>query len=139
MMQNPAPTARPTQGGSQPTLPIPPTPPTPPSMPGSTGVPREYPNGDVPEGVVIISVMFFAVVAFVIVGLPLARAWARRLDRGASAPAGIPREVTERLAHIENAVDSIALEVERISEGQRFTTRLLADKHGETAGVRDTA
>jgi hypothetical protein len=34
----------------------------------------------------------------------------------------------ERLARIEHAVDAIALEVERISEGQRFTTRLLSER-----------
>jgi len=33
-----------------------------------------------------------------------------------------------RLARLEQAVDAIALEVERISEGQRFTTRLLSDQ-----------
>jgi hypothetical protein len=33
----------------------------------------------------------------------------------------------ERMARLENAVESIALEVERISEGQRFTTKLLHD------------
>jgi hypothetical protein len=33
----------------------------------------------------------------------------------------------ERLNRIEQAVDAIAVEVERISEGQRFTTKLLAD------------
>ena len=32
-----------------------------------------------------------------------------------------------RLARIEQAVDAIALEVERISEGQRFTTKLLSE------------
>jgi len=31
----------------------------------------------------------------------------------------------ERLARLEVAVESIAVEIERISEGQRFTTRLL--------------
>jgi hypothetical protein len=34
----------------------------------------------------------------------------------------------ERMTRLEQAVDSIALEVERISEGQRFTTKLLADR-----------
>jgi hypothetical protein len=33
-----------------------------------------------------------------------------------------------RLARLEVAVESIAVEVERISEGQRFTTRLLNDQ-----------
>ncbi len=34
----------------------------------------------------------------------------------------------ERLTRIEQAIDSIAIETERISEGQRFTTKLLADR-----------
>ena len=33
-----------------------------------------------------------------------------------------------RLARLEVAVESIAVEVERISEGQRFTTRLLNEQ-----------
>jgi hypothetical protein len=40
----------------------------------------------------------------------------------------------ERLSRIEQAVDAIAIEVERISEAQRFTTRLLAEKNGAKAG-----
>jgi hypothetical protein len=36
-------------------------------------------------------------------------------------------EIRDHLSRLEQAVDSIALETERISEGQRFTTRLLAD------------
>ncbi|HEU4995330.1 MAG TPA: hypothetical protein VFT29_10950 [Gemmatimonadaceae bacterium] len=37
--------------------------------------------------------------------------------------------VTEaRLERIEQAVDSIAIEIERISEGQRFTTKLLSER-----------
>ena len=34
----------------------------------------------------------------------------------------------DRLARLEQAVESIAIEVERISEGQRFTTKLLTDR-----------
>jgi hypothetical protein len=34
----------------------------------------------------------------------------------------------DRLSRLEQAVDAIALEVERISEGQRFTTKLLTDQ-----------
>jgi hypothetical protein len=33
----------------------------------------------------------------------------------------------QRLARVEQAVESIAIEVERISEGQRFVTKLLSD------------
>jgi hypothetical protein len=44
-------------------------------------------------------------------------------------------EVAERLSRIETAVDSTALEVERIAEGQRFTTRLLAERSGPSTLV----
>ena len=37
-------------------------------------------------------------------------------------------EMAQRLARIEQAVDATAVEVERISEAQRFTTKLLVDK-----------
>ena len=36
--------------------------------------------------------------------------------------------IEQRLARMEQAIDSIAIETERISEGQRFTTKLLADR-----------
>ena len=59
--------------------------------------------------------------------LPLVRAFAKRLEQRGDA-ARIPAEVTSRLERMEQAIDSIAVEVERISEGQRFTTKLLSDK-----------
>ncbi|MEO8336318.1 MAG: hypothetical protein ABI664_15170 [bacterium] len=34
----------------------------------------------------------------------------------------------ERLAHLERAVEAIALEVERVGEGQRYLTRVLAER-----------
>ncbi|MHB0948354.1 MAG: hypothetical protein ACYC3Q_11545 [Gemmatimonadaceae bacterium] len=39
--------------------------------------------------------------------------------------------VEQRLARIEQAVEAVAVEVERISEGQRFTTRLLSERVNE--------
>lgn len=33
----------------------------------------------------------------------------------------------ERMQHLENAIDAIAVEMERIGEGQRFVTKLLAE------------
>ncbi len=72
-------------------------------------------------------------VAFVVLGLPLARVVARRLDRSGPA-AGSLSAIEERLARLEGAVETIAVEVERISEGQRFTTKLLAERTGGDAG-----
>ena len=43
----------------------------------------------------------------------------------------VPEEVRARLERMENAIDSIAVEVERIAEGQRFTTKLLSERATE--------
>lgn len=37
-------------------------------------------------------------------------------------------EPSAEVRHLMNAVDAMAIEVERISEGQRFTTQILADR-----------
>ncbi len=60
------------------------------------------------------------------IALTMARAIWRRgsLTKHESA---IERENAERLARLEQAVDTIAVEMERVSEGQRFVTRLLSD------------
>lgn len=76
-------------------------------------------------GEVIIVAIVFGVLGTVF--YPLARAFARRIE-GRSAPAAVPADVTDRLDRIERAVESVALEVERISEGQRFVTKLMAER-----------
>jgi hypothetical protein len=84
-------------------------------------------DNTIPPEVKDISIAFFLTMAAIIIGLPLARAFARRMDRRGGT-AQIPSEVSSQLAHLNQAVDAIALEVERISEGQRFTTRLLSEQ-----------
>jgi hypothetical protein len=82
----------------------------------------------VPPQAVDISIAFFVMIAFIIVGLPLARAFARRMDRrGEPAPAS---ELAPRLDRIEQAIEAIAIEVERVSEGQRYTTKAISDLRG---------
>ena len=61
---------------------------------------------------------------------PIAVGFARTLWRRPSPPALPPAAITEtaqRLERLEGAVDSIAIEIERISEGQRFVTKLLSE------------
>ena len=43
-------------------------------------------------------------------------------------------ENAERLARMEQAIDSIAIEIERVSEGQRFVTRLMSDRQPAALG-----
>jgi hypothetical protein len=73
---------------------------------------------------VMIPIIALLIVPVTAIGYPLARAFAKKMEQGQSAPR-IPSDVSARLA-----IDSIAVEVERISEGQRFTTKLLAERSG---------
>lgn len=56
----------------------------------------------------------------------------RQKNRAISPSIGV---LDARMERIEQAVDSIALEVERISEGQRFTTKLLSERGGAEAAL----
>jgi hypothetical protein len=54
--------------------------------------------------------------------------YARRIwPRGESEIPAQPHELTDRLTHLEQSVDAVAIEVERIGEGQRFMTHLFTD------------
>jgi hypothetical protein len=45
------------------------------------------------------------------------------------------REIHDGLGQLQQAVDAIAIEVERLSESQRFTTKLLAARDREAAQI----
>ena len=61
--------------------------------------------------------------------------WKRASRIGTSAPA-LGGESSQRLERIEQAMDAIAIEVERVSEGQRFVTRLLSERGGGVLGAQ---
>jgi hypothetical protein len=59
-----------------------------------------------------------------VVAVAFIRMWSRWLDRrGHTAPPG--PDVTPRLDRIEQAIEAVAIEVERISEGQRYTNKMM--------------
>lgn len=76
---------------------------------------------------VLVPIAFFVMVATIALGVPLVRARIRERERR-SSPGIADAQSAERLARIEAAVESIAIEVERISEAQRFTTKLLSER-----------
>ena len=75
----------------------------------------------------LIPIVLFMMIPITAIGVPIARALARRIDRGASLPS-VPSDVSSRLERMEQAIDAIAVEVERIAEGQRFTSKILASR-----------
>ena len=79
---------------------------------------------------IVAIVGFFGTIIIVTLGVPLVRAYVRKQD--AQSQLNVPH-IDERLSRIENAIESMSIEVERISEGQRFVTRLLAERDGAKA------
>jgi hypothetical protein len=75
-------------------------------------------------------VVAISIVGTIFVLMPLAigvmKALIRRSAKSPVPPAALT-ETAERLERLETAVDTIAVEIERISEGQRFVTKLLSD------------
>lgn len=85
--------------------------------------PRHEP--DIPPEAVVLGGLGMAMVLLI----PVSIGYARRLWRrgGQPAPAQIPAELFDRMASIERGVEAVAIEVERIGEGQRFVSQLLGE------------
>jgi hypothetical protein len=69
-------------------------------------------------------ILFIAPILIVLVY----RLWTRGTVRD---PVGL--EASPRFQRMEQSIELIAMEVERIAEGQRFTTRILAERHPDVA------
>jgi hypothetical protein len=95
-------------------------------VPGATVQPPRPPQ-TVPDPDVVATLTFVVVLVFAI---PISIAYARRIwRRSARADAMVvPPQLTERMEMIERGVDAIALEVERIGEGQRFLTQTMGER-----------
>jgi hypothetical protein len=76
-----------------------------------------------PEPIVITFTLF----VLAPIALSISRLIWKRGSRTTMAPA-LATDSSERLERIEQAMDAIAIEVERVSEGQRFVTRLLSER-----------
>jgi hypothetical protein len=81
-----------------------------------------------------IPIIAIACAPVIAIGVPIARAWARRIE-AQGQQARVPSDVSARLERMEQAIDAIAVEIERVAEAQRFTTRLLADQSGRAVAL----
>jgi hypothetical protein len=103
---------------------------------GGTLAPPGFP-GLGPGNITAISIVF---TLFVLAPMALAAArlmWKRAVTPRAPAPS---LDSIHRLERVEQAIDAVAVEVERISEGQRFVTRILTEGPARTplgAGQRN--
>ena len=82
------------------------------------------------EGALSENLVPIAVTFTIFVLTPIALAFARTLWKRAgkmTTVVQVPVESTQRLERIEQGMEAIAIEIERVSEGQRFMTRLLSE------------
>jgi hypothetical protein len=88
-------------------------------------------GGDFEEGLLIGG---FSVLVFLSAVLLFARRrWKRR---GAQRPSDSGTDSAQRLARLEQGMDAIAIEIERVSEGQRFVTKLLSEAQSPLGGAQ---
>lgn len=90
-------------------------------------------DNDIPPRAKDVSIAFIVMFAAIIIALPIMRAIGRRIERGAPTPVAIPAQMQAQMEHLMQSVDAIAIEVERISEGQRFATKMLTERKPETS------
>ena len=87
-------------------------------------VERPPTNDDIPPSVMVVSGLGMLMVLL----LPLSIAMARRAwRRGVPVAPALPDGFSERMANLERGMEAVAIEVERVGEGQRFVTQLLAE------------
>lgn len=89
------------------------------------------PDGDFEEGV---AAGVFPTAGFFLLILGFRR-W-RRKRRGPKPAKKLNDENTQRLERLEQGMEAIAIEIERVSEGQRFVTKLLSDAPAMNERVR---
>jgi hypothetical protein len=89
--------------------------------------PPPWERNDIPPHVVDVITMFFVAMVICIVGFPIARAIGRWIDRR-GLPSPVNAELAAQMNRIEQAVDTMSVEVERISEAQRYQAKLLTDR-----------
>jgi hypothetical protein len=85
-----------------------------------------------PRNITTISNVF---IVFVLA--PLAITAARNMWRRGNRPPPLPPDVenARRLEQLQQSVDTIALEMERVSEGQRFVTKLMSEQSPALLGA----
>jgi hypothetical protein len=96
------------------------------AIPGATVQPPEPPRDENVDMDMVVGLSFVVVMVFAI---PIAIAFARRIwRRSARTEVTLPPQLNDRMESLERGMEAIALEVERIGEGQRFVTQALTER-----------
>lgn len=137
------------QASQQTTAPIPPLPAQPGAGTGGDPIPEALQNGvtgienttpivyqpypgppirEIGEVMIPVVGVFMALLAIMVIGLPIARAFARAVDRRSSSYQIKQTDPSPQIRQLQDSIDAMAIEIERISESQRFSTKLLSER-----------
>ena len=82
----------------------------------------------------IFSIVVVAIITSGITLSMIVQAWVQtRTRKEPKAPQARLEAIDARLSRMEERIETIAIEMERVAEGQRFTAKLLADRASAAA------
>ena len=91
---------------------------------------------DVPPRAQHLAEEFLAAIVVVVLVGPILRAVIRRFERKAEMrPAPLPPNFEPTLRQLQDSMDAMSLEIERISEGQRFMTKVIGEREKVAASL----
>ena len=90
-------------------------------------------DSEIPREVIPIMAIVFGSLVVIILGYPIIRLITRLIERASDKSLMKSSEVTHQLKTLQDSVDTLAIEIERISESQRFQDRLLVEQGKEAA------
>ena len=124
------------QGAAPKVAGTPATPAAPTGQPGTLVAPNVRVNPEIPPEAMEMTKMFLTTVVIIVLGVPMMRAWIRRFDRKSEALKAGPRENLEpQIRQLQDSIDGLTLEVERIAEGQRFMAKAIGDREKVPASL----
>src|SRR6476620_5075398 len=96
----------------------------------------ETSGDDIPDNVAALGGAFMGLVLFPLTIVFARNLWKRGTRSSKVAPQQLSGDSGQRLERLENGMEAIAIEIERVAEGQRFVTRLLSEGHaGESVSI----
>lgn len=121
---------------------VPPVPPIPPLPTGpvggqaGTGQPASIVqvSPDIPPEVVPIVGIVFGSLALMVIVTPIVRGIMRMIERWQDKSLVHGPAVAQQLSQLQQSIDTLAIEVERISEAQRFQAKVLAERERPAIG-----